>query len=254
MTPSDPALRAEEDRLLLAWRTRALATVWRHPGDWEHPATEALVEALVEGDDPRPAVRRLGAARALVGAGMDETVDDLVCLFRAVGTEPDAALVREVAVGWAHESVREPQLAVTDPLTGLRTPGYLVARMEELYDAPAARAALEHALLMLDVSVDDGRTTSRFRVGASVGAMLADVLGPGHPTAQVRTGLFVALVARSRAAVTVDVLRERIDRLALDTASGPAVAPLLRNPARLWVEQLPDGPGLCASLVESLGL
>lgn len=255
MTYLDPHAHAEELHLLDAWRTRALDTVWRHASDWTHPATEAVVEAFVGGADPTEAVRRLGEARAAVGAGMSETIDDLMCLFRALGLPAEPELVREVAIGWATGAEIEPQTGCTDPVTGLRTRGYLVARMQELYDAPGgARPWDAHALLVLDVRLDGASTTTRFRAGALVGSVLLDVLGTGHPSAQLRPGLFAMLVDRATAPATVAALRTRVDHVTAERFTAFGQASQLRSPARTWIEQLPDDPTLCPSLVESLSL
>jgi len=255
MTTLDPHLHAEELHLLDSWRRRALDTVWRHPADWEHPATEAVVEAFVSGEDPSGAVRRLGEARAAVGAGMAETIDDLTCLFRTLGLPAEPELVREVAVGWATGAVVEPQEACTDPVTGLRTPGYLVARMQELYDAPAGSRPWDaHALLVLDVRLDGATTTTHVRAGAIVGSVLLDVLGAGHPSAQLRPGLFATLLARSHAPATLRVLRGRVDEVTTSRFTSFGEASQLRSPARTWLEQLPGEAALCPSLVESLRL
>lgn len=255
MTHREPHAHAEELHLLDTWRTRALDTVWRHPGDWSHPATEAVVEAFVNGTDPAEAVRRLGEARALVGVTMSETIDDLMCLFRAVGLPAEPELVREVAIGWATGTEVEPQTGCTDPVTGLRTRGYLVARLQELYDAPeGARPWDAHALLVLDVRLDGASTTMRFRAGAIVGSVLLDVLGTGHPSAQLRPGLFAMLVDRATAPRTVTTLRARVDAVTAERFSGFGLESQLRSPARTWLEQLPDDATLCPSLVESLTL
>jgi len=255
MTTLDPHAYAEETHLLDAWRTCALGTVWRHAADWAHPATEAVVETFVSGEDPAEAVRRLGEARATVGAGLPETIDDLACLFRALGLPVEAGLVREVAIGWAAVSVVAPQAGCTDPTTGLRTRGYLVARLEELYDAPpGARPWDAHALLVLDVRLDGTASSTYVRAGAIVGAVLLDVLGPGHPSAQLAPGLFATLVDRASAPATALLLRARVEDAAAARLTAGEHEQLLRSPARTWLEQLPDEAALCASLVESLRL
>ncbi|MEK8227364.1 hypothetical protein NKG05_16600 [Oerskovia sp. M15] len=40
--------------LLDEWRAASLDSVWLRPGDWYHPAVEALVEALTDGRSPSP--------------------------------------------------------------------------------------------------------------------------------------------------------------------------------------------------------
>lgn len=255
MTYRDPHVHAEELHLLDTWRTRALDSVWRHPSDWGHPATEAVVEAFVSGADPARAVRRLGESRAAIGAGMSEAIDDLVCLFTVLGLPPEPELVREIAIGWASGSEVEPQTGCTDPVTGLRTRGYLVARMQELYDAPGgARPWDAHALLILDVRLDGTSTTSRFRAGALVGSVLLDVLGTSHPSAQLRPGLFAMLVDRATAPRTLAVVGTQVDKMTAERFSGIGKTSRLRSPARMWLEQLPDDAALCPSLVESLSL
>ena len=45
------------------WRTETIESVWLRPGDWYHPAIDALTEALVAGMPAAAAAYRLGQVR-----------------------------------------------------------------------------------------------------------------------------------------------------------------------------------------------
>lgn len=238
---------APQEALLRTWREASLGTVWRHPDDWMHPAAEALVEALDNGLDPAPAARRLGAARAELGSDMAETIDDVGCLFTTLGFDAPQEVTRAVAVGWAE--AQEPPTtsrSCTDPLTGLRTTTYLAARLEETYERTGD--APPWCLLLLDVATGHGLRLDEIRVGALVGAALARMFGPFHPAAQLRPGLFAVMTPRSGDLPRVlDDIRTLVGGLA--AAVGPR---LMRAPARLWVEGLPEDATRCAGLLDSL--
>lgn len=238
--PYDP-----QDAVLRGWRTASLTTVWRHGDDWAHPAAEALVEALESGVDPTPAAQRLGAARAERGSDMAETLDDLGCLYDTLGFDAPLDVTRAVAVGWAEaQEATAASQSSTDPLTGLRTPAYLTARLEETFTAAPA----PWCLLVLDVATEGGHRLDQIRVGALVGAALARMLGRYHPTAQLRPGLFAIMTLRDDALpTTVEDIRKLI--IGLTSVVGPRS---MRSPARLWVERLPADPAGCAGLLSSL--
>lgn len=141
------------------WRRASLAAVWLRPGDWYHPAVDALVEAVQAGRDPEAAASRLGGARALSGVGLREALDDLLCLFHALVLPPDQTALRALAVSWAE--ARESATAhstVRDPATGLPTADYLGERLREVY-GEAARSGSEagetSCLVVLDIALDD---------------------------------------------------------------------------------------------------
>ena len=62
------------------WHESTLIDVWLRPGDWYHPAVDALTEAIEHGTSPLPAARRLGEVRGQSGVGIGEGLDDLAVL------------------------------------------------------------------------------------------------------------------------------------------------------------------------------
>lgn len=220
------------------WRHLSMLTAWCHPDDWEHPAVTAVVEALESGAEPVHAIRRLGAARAATGCGIDEAMDDLICLYRALGTQPPTNAMRALSAGWVSHREEEPSMhRFIEPVSGLFTEGYLAARLRETYNEAifaGTHAARTHGLLMVDVNVGDGQIEQRFKRATIVGSLLRNLFGDGHPVANLSNGLFTVLLPRD------ERLGDRIAhvRRAFDIAVG---APdVLRTPPRLWVESLPE--------------
>lgn len=232
-TPAPDALREH-------WRAASLESVWLRPGDWYHPAVDALTEAVCERRDVTPAAERLGRARGEAGVGIGEAIDDVACLYRAHAREPDLELLRAVAVGWTegYESVPvTPE--VLDPESGLATTQYLVHRLRETYGV-AQRAGVPpaetHGLLVVDVALDELTGWQRFARSAAMGRALTQTFGDGHPMASLGNGLFVVLGERSSDDDALrSELRHRIDR----TGLALGVTAILRRPPRLWFEPLP---------------
>ncbi len=225
-----------------SWRSTSVASVWLRPADWYHPAVDALIEAVLDGSDAEPAAERLGGARAASGVGISETIDDLACLFDALGTgEPPLALVRAVSEGWAADRVAAPALThCIDPDSGLPTGEYLGVRLAETYGAAARagrRAAGTHALLVTDVEAQPLAPWSRIVRSAIVGEGLSLVFGDGHPMAALGGGIFAVLLERTPdlGALAMDL---RVQLAAHARSHG--AQDLVRQPPRVWVEALPD--------------
>ncbi|MCV2393022.1 hypothetical protein OEB99_01755, partial [Actinotalea sp. M2MS4P-6] len=70
------------------WRAATADSVWLRPGDWYHPAVDALTEALVAGADPTAAAARLGSVRGSTGVGIAESLDDLGVVYGLLDVEP----------------------------------------------------------------------------------------------------------------------------------------------------------------------
>lgn len=234
------------DSLREQWRTASARSTWLRPGDWYHPAVDALVEALCEHRDVAPSAERLGRARGEGGVSIGETLDDVACLYRARGLDPDLELLRAVSVGWVdgYESMPVyPQ--VYDPESGLATVPYLVHRLREVYGASARSGAAlplaategrRHGLLVIDVAVDGLGVWQRVAQSAAMGRALTETFGEGHPMAALGTGEFVALTTRSPDEGDLHAeLRARIDR----AAEALGVSAILRRPPRIWMEPLP---------------
>ncbi|MGO1317526.1 MAG: hypothetical protein ACTMIR_10905 [Cellulomonadaceae bacterium] len=237
------------------WRAETLDSVWRTPGDWDHPAVDALSEAIAAGRSPDAAAERLGMARAEIGVGIEETLDDAAWAFRAGGRDMPASALRAVSVGWALGQETRPALvSCVDPVSSLPTAQYLTVRLRELY----ARAAQQgcsvpgtHALLIADIAVEGLNIAQRFSRDATAGAELVCVLGEGHPMAALRPGLFAVVVERDeQLGTTID----RVRRALSHPGSAEAVDALAvgRRPPRVWLEALPGSAATCARLVTEL--
>jgi hypothetical protein len=236
------------------WRASSVASVWLRPADWYHPAVDALVEAVLADDVAGPAAERLGEARAESGVGISETIDDLACLFDAVGQgAPPLPLVRSLCEGWAAGQAAAPVLThCIDPDSGLATREYLGVRLSETYGAAARagrRAGETHALLLADVEAHPLEPWSRIVRSAVVGQGLVLAFGEGHPMAALGGGVFAVLVERG-----VDLGATAMDlRTALaDHARAMGVQDLVREPPRVWLEPLPDTQAQAVELLEHL--
>src|SRR4051812_35605315 len=122
---ADHALRVLRAR----WRTASIAAGWRFPSDWGLPEVDAVCSsALVRADLADP-LTDLGRARAVSGAGLDETLTDVAALHavltdpRLLAANPDAVparLLRLTALAWADVSNHEiARSEVREGLTGL---------------------------------------------------------------------------------------------------------------------------------------
>jgi hypothetical protein len=250
MTTPLPALDGAAHALRERWRAESMASVWLRPGDWYHPAVDALAESLADGRDVTGAAERLGVARGHVGIGIGETIDDLMCLFAAHRVDPDPPALRAVSVGWsAGNEAPASSEDLVDPWTGLPTLDYLALRLRETF-GDAARAGLDprttHALVVVDVAMDHLDRFQRLARAATMGEVLADVFGEGRPVAVVRPGVYVALCPRDEhLGGRVSTLRAAIGRAATERA----VSAVLRRPPRVWIETLPASPDGLAPLL-----
>ncbi|GAA4732143.1 hypothetical protein GCM10023216_25310 [Isoptericola chiayiensis] len=235
------------------WRSASLSEAWLRPGDWYHPAVDAVVEALVEGRSPEAPAHRLGCARSSAGISLDETLEDVVCLYRAVGHPVDAAVIRSIALGWVHGRERQPALnGVRDPATGLPTADYLGERLRETYGR-AARAGTpvpeSHCLVVIDVAVDELDAWQRMARSASVGRTLDQVFGDGHPMAALADGVFTVLCERTPELAR---LSQTVRRIVERNAQVLGVADTMRRPVRVWLEQLPVTHDAALDLLQHL--
>ncbi len=244
-----PAPDAARER----WRRASAESVWLRPGDWYHPAVDALVEALCEERDGTPAAERLGRVRAEAGVGIGEAIDDVVCLYRAHDREPGTDLLRAVAVGWSDGYEATPVTPeVMDPESGLATSQYLVQRLRETYGVAqrvGVDAAATHGLLVVDVALEHLTGWQRFARSAAMGRALTHTFGDGHPMASLGNGLFVVLGERGADDDALrTVLRHNIER----TGLALGVTAILRRPPRVWVEPLPRTHTAAVQLLDAL--
>lgn len=239
--------------LLERWEKASLDSVWLRPGDWYTPANEAVVEALAARLDTAPCAFRLGEARSAAGVGITEAIDDLAVLFRAAGYESaPIRSIRSLCEGWtagAAPTMNAPTM--TDAESGLGTAEYLTHRLAEVYGVAARSDCCvhnTHALVMVDVSVDNTDPWHRMSRNAAVGAALRSAYGEGHPMARMGDGLYAVLVERGDAlGVGIAVLRHHISH----HATALKASNLMRQPPRVWIESLPDSHQFAVELVES---
>lgn len=241
------------DALREQWRATSIQSVWLHEDDWYHPAVDAIVESLADGTSPLPACERLGLARAHSGCGLTETIDDLMCLIASPAGPPAAEALRALCTGWV-EGQAAPRSAELfhDPETGLRTADYLAARLDEVYGTASRRgtsAHETHALVVVDVGLDHVSPWQRIARSASMGRTLTDAFGDGHPMAAIGGGTFVSLVELDDdLPATLDDLRILIKQDAGDLG----VSTILRQPPRVWLENLPGTAAEAADLLDRL--
>ncbi|WP_144016077.1 hypothetical protein [Demequina sp. NBRC 110052] len=245
---------ASSHALLRKWENASVDSVWLRPGDWYTPAAEALVEALEARLDTAPAAFRLGQARAGVGVGITEAIDDMAVLFRAAGFESaPIRSIRALCEGWTEgDAAAHVAPQMHDPESGLGTGDYLVQRLAEVYGA-GQRSGLKvpdtHALVMVDVSVEDSDPWQRMARNAAVGQALIGAYGEGHPMARLGDGLYAVLVERGmELGIGIAQLRDHIGAKAV----AMRVANLVRQPPRVWIESLPGTHQYAQDLLESL--
>ncbi|ADG73394.1 hypothetical protein Cfla_0479 [Cellulomonas flavigena DSM 20109] len=224
------------------WRSESVASVWRRPSDWYHPAVDALAVAVLADADPSGAAFDLGRARGEHGVGIGEALDDLVCLYRSTGRAmPPLDAVRALNEGW---SDAQADLVVSgaciDAETGLPTQQYLTVRLAEAYldaEQEDLDPAMLHGLTVVDVAAGHVTGLVRAARSAAVGAALREAFGSGHPMATLGGGVFVVLTR------TDDAIEDHVAELRADIERRCAdrdVAVTVRRPVRVWVEPLPE--------------
>jgi len=222
------------------WRIASLSEVWLRPGDWYHPAVDAVVEAIEEGRTPEAAAQRLGSARSAAGVGIGEAMDDLVCLYRAVASPPEPEVLRALALGWVQGREKLPVLSgVRDPATGMPTSDYLGERLRETYGAAQVAGTLvpqTYCLVVVDVAVDGLDAWQRMARSAAVGRTLDQIFGEGHPMAAMSDGVFAVLCKRGD---TIAQVAQSLRRVVEKNAEILGLGESLRRPTRVWVEGLP---------------
>ncbi|GGM01665.1 hypothetical protein [Nakamurella endophytica] len=124
--------RLTSDEIRRVWSARADGAGWAFPADWHTPAVDAVCEAVSAGGDVWAPAERLGQDRAASGVSLAEALADIDMLAAIAPQRYTASLRRAVSLGWA-DRVTAPPAAVSDPMTGLVSPEYLHARLEEVY-------------------------------------------------------------------------------------------------------------------------
>lgn len=223
------------------WRTESIESVWLRPGDWYHPAIDALTEAVAANMDPSAPAHRLGQVRGAAGVGIAETLDDVGVLFRLIGRDPGLDVIRALCEGWSSSLESAPlQASCLDPESGLPTLEYLAVRLGETYGAArkhAHHAFVTHCLVLVDVATGELPPWRRMARSAAMGRALTAALAPGHPMAALGGGAFAVLATRDYdLGETVRQMRDQVNR----HAEALHITDLVRTPPRIWIEPLPE--------------
>ncbi len=214
--------------------------------------------ALVKADLSDP-LAELGRARALSGAGLDETLTDVAALHavlsdpRLLAANPDAVparLLRMTALAWADVSTAEiARCEDRESLTGLSTSAYLRTRLGEIY-RQAARDERPVGHVLLTVSIDLSAVIGWSRLMAMVLAadVLRQVFDGGESLALLGPSVAVVLTERDPDLATRIAEAERMlaKRLSVD----PQLHTL--GPIDLRLYRLPGTHGQACELIESL--
>lgn len=235
------------------WRTESIESVWLRPGDWYHPAIDALTEAVAAGMAPSAAAHRLGQVRGAAGVGIAETLDDVGVLFRLIGRDPGLDVIRALCEGWASSLESAPlQASCLDPESGLPTLEYLAVRLGETYGAArkhAHHAFVTHCLVLVDVATGELPPWRRMARSAAMGRALTAALAPGHPMAALGGGAFAVLVTRDfDLGETVRQMRDQVNT----HAEALHITDLVRTPPRIWIEPLPETHDAAVDLLNHL--
>ncbi|NTW42066.1 MAG: hypothetical protein HGA44_19675 [Cellulomonadaceae bacterium] len=253
MTTTDQLHDSAAASLRDRWRAETVESVWLRPGDWYHPAVDALAEALTTGGPTAPAAARLGAVRGGSGVGVAETLDDVAVLYRLLDADPPLEVLRALCEGWASAMDGAPvATACIEPESGLPTLEYLAVRLAETYGQArkhAHYAFVTHALVLVDVATEDLPPWRRMARSAAMGRALTGALSQGHPMAALGGGAFAVLVARDwDLGETVRRMRDQVN----EQAEALGVADLLRQPPRIWIEPLPETHDRAVDLLNHL--
>lgn len=175
----------------------------------------------------------VGASAADGGLPLHEVLDHVERAH--CGQDPDFAVVRAAAVGWA-ERVMERRFgdSCEDPLTSLASPAHVRLRLEEIYrgasrdDLPATQS---HVLVVAELPplVPPHRLEDALRA-LEVSEVLRTVFDGDETVGQLAARRFVVVARRCHAD---ELAVHLVSRLLAKAFPGPP-AP------RLWVEQLPS--------------
>ncbi|NCT92470.1 hypothetical protein GXB85_16155 [Cellulomonas sp. APG4] len=253
MTATDQTHAGTAPTLREQWRAESLESVWLRPGDWYHPAVDAVTEAVASGACASAPAYRLGEVRGAAGVGIAESLDDLAVLYSLVGREPGLDVTRALCEGWAAAMESVPaQAACMDAESGLPTVEYLGVRLAETYSTVrkhAHHAFMTHCLVLVDVAAEELPPWRRMARSAAMGRALTAALGNGHPMAALGGGAFAVLVARDwELGETVRRMRDQVN----DHAARLQITELMRTPPRIWIEPLPETHDRAVDLLHHL--
>jgi len=209
------------------------------------PRFEAVGEALASGSGTVAACEVAGGDLARDGVSLAESLDGLADTARLVlGTEPDHASTRALAVAWSDAMLGYlNDLSCDDPLTGLSTLAHLRSRISDVYRGDERD---DHALVVVAAPAypepasgrDDVLTRAMFV--AQLGDTARTVFPGPETIGHVAPGRVVVLADRDeRIGRRVGLLRRM-----LDTSSVP--------PTRVWIEGLPESDVAAGRLLDEL--
>ncbi|HZE67752.1 MAG TPA: hypothetical protein VE081_14040 [Sporichthyaceae bacterium] len=225
-------------RLVDRWCDVSLEAGWAVPGAWWTPATQTVVEALLDDDLHLEAYAELAGHRAAAGVTLAETLDDLSALFVAarLGTPP-YPITRAVSVAWveAHRRTVEA-VGCIDPRHGLGTVAHVEARLGELYQEGTRHGfspSETHTLVVVqlhEVAESNDPWTHALRL-SDVAQCLRTVFDAGQVMGLAGTDRVVVVAPR---AANLPRSVEALRRLLNDwRPMAPAAQP------GIWIEALP---------------
>jgi hypothetical protein len=253
---AEAALRSLRAR----WRTASIAAGWRYPSDWALPEVDAVcASALVNADLADP-LADLGRARAVSGAGLDETLTDVAALHavlsdpRLLAANPDATparLLRLTALAWADVSTEEIcRSEVRESLTGLSTAAYLRTRLGEIYRRAARdEEPVGHVLLTVRIDLSEVVGWSRLMAMVLAADVLRQVFDGGESLALLGPSVAVVLTERE------PELAKRSTEARFLLAERLSVDPQLHGlgPVEIRLHRLPATHERACDLIDTLG-
>ncbi|WP_281451582.1 hypothetical protein [Paenarthrobacter nitroguajacolicus] len=113
----------------------SLHSGWRYAEDWDIPEARDFAFAAVRKVSLREPARSLGYARSFQGAGITETIQDLLNFYEATWGRPSADVIQSLAEGWVSGSERSTPESCTDALTGLSTAAHFSRVLHDAYES-----------------------------------------------------------------------------------------------------------------------
>jgi hypothetical protein len=238
-------------RIVDRWCDVSLQSGWALPGAWWTPATQTVVEALLDDDTHPEAYAELARHRAAAGVTLIETLDDLAALFVAarMGTPP-YAVTRAVSVAWvaAHQRTVEA-IGCIDARHGLGTVAHVEARLGELYLEGARHGyspAETHSLVVVqlhEIGDGDDPWTDALRL-SDVAQCLRTVFDAGQIMGLAGQDRVVVVTPRAADLPrSVEALRRMLHEW---RPLAPAAQP------GIWIEHLPTTRTSAGRLLSSL--
>jgi hypothetical protein len=237
-------------RLVDRWCDVSLQTGWAVPGAWWTPATQTVVEALLDDDTHVEAYAELARHRAAAGVTLAETLDDLAALFAAARMgSPPYVIARAVAVAWVEAHELTVESSCLDARHGLGSVAHVEARLSELYLEGARHGfspAETHSLVVVQLhQIGDGDDpwTDALRL-SDVAQCLRTVFNAGQVMGLAGTDRVVVVTPRAADLPrSVEALRRMLNEW--------RPMPPARQPG-IWIEQLPTTRTSAGRLLSSL--